>query len=64
MYQAASSYQCFHCLHEKNNFNNYVDIVQFLGKAYLLKGSQFSIDRDYLAEILNARKQLWPRFKE
>ena len=35
-----------------------------MGKAYLLKGSQFSIDRDYHAEILNARKQLWPRFKE
>ena len=45
-------------------FNNYVDNVQILGKAYLLKGSQFSIDRDYPAEILNARKQLWPRFKE
>ena len=45
-------------------FNNYVDTVQILGKAYLLKGSQFSIDRDYPAEILNARKQLWPRFKE
>ena len=45
-------------------FNSYVDTVQILGKAYLLKGSQFSIDRDYPAEILNARKQLWPRFKE
>ena len=24
----------------------------------------YVIDRDYPAEILNARKQLWPRFKE
>ena len=41
-----------------------MDVEQILSRAYLLKGSQFGIDRDYPKEILNARKLLWNRYKE
>lgn len=45
-------------------FNNYADTVRILEYANMLRGSQFSIDRDYPLEIYNARKLLWPRYKE
>ena len=44
-------------------FNNYSDTVKILNSARLLRGTQFSVDRYYPAEITNARKLLWPRYK-
>ena len=44
-------------------FNNYADTVKILNSARLLRGTQFSVDRDYPVEITNARKLLWPKYK-
>ena len=37
-------------------FNTYSDTVNILNSARLLRGTHFSIDRDYPAEIMNAMK--------
>lgn len=44
-------------------FASYVDVQFILSRAYMLKGSQYSINRDFPVEIANARKSLWPTFK-
>ena len=43
------------------HYNVYEKILK---NARLLRGTRYSVDRDYPAEITNARKLLWPRFKE
>ena len=45
-------------------FRDYTDIVDILANTKHLKGTQFSVDRDYPREIYEARKRLWPLFKE
>ena len=45
-------------------FNNYSGTEKIRKNARLLRGTRSSVDRDYPAEITNARKLLWPRFKE
>ena len=39
-------------------FNNYADTEKVLNNARLLRGTHFSVDKDYPAEITNARKSL------
>ena len=44
-------------------FRDYQDIENILSQAYKLKGTSLSIHKDYPKEIVNARSQLWPKFK-
>ena len=46
-------------------FSFYVDTedLKILSLAGSLKGTSFSINRDYPMEITNARRTLWPQFK-
>ena len=39
-------------------FRDFSDVQLILSKAYKLKGSKYSINRDYPQEIVNARKSL------
>ena len=43
---------------------NYSGLQKILYNARLLRGTLFSFDNDYPAEMTNARKLLWPHFKE
>ena len=45
-------------------FRNYTDTVEILEHAKRLKGTSFSVDKDYPREIYEARKRLWPLLKE
>ena len=45
-------------------FSFYRDTNDVISLARVLKGTTFSINRDYPLEITNARKILWPHFKE
>ena len=45
-------------------FSFYRDTDDVISLARALKGTTFSINRDYPLEITNARKMLWPHFKE
>ena len=44
-------------------FRDFSDVQLILSKAYKLKGSKYSINRDYPQEIVNARKSLWKEYK-
>ena len=44
-------------------FSFYTDTEEILSLAGSLKGTSFSINRDYPMEITNARRTLWPQFK-
>ena len=44
-------------------FRDFGDVQLILSKAYKLKGSKYSINRDYPQEIVNARKSLWKEYK-
>lgn len=46
------------------NFIDTRDADNVVSNAKLLKGKKFSINRDFPKEISNARKALWPEFKE
>ena len=46
------------------NFRDYCDIEMIMSKAYMLKGTVFSVDRDFPKEISDARKKLWRVFRE
>ncbi len=43
---------------------DYQDVELILSKAKLLANTPFGISRDYPTEIANARKELYPKFKE
>ena len=45
-------------------FSFYRDTDDVISLARVLKGTTFSIKRGYPLEITNARKMLWPHFKE
>ena len=45
-------------------FRDYNDTVEILSYTKRLKGTLFSVDRDYPREIYDARKRLWPLLKE
>lgn len=45
------------------NFRDYCDLELVLSKAFMLKNTQYSLDRDLPKEISEARKRLWPTFK-
>ncbi|MCG8033763.1 MAG: hypothetical protein JAZ03_16535, partial [Candidatus Thiodiazotropha taylori] len=45
-------------------FSFYKEVEDILSLARSLKGTSFSISRDYPPEIVNARKSLWPKFKD
>ena len=45
-------------------FSFYRDTDDVISLARVLKGAAYSINRDYPLEITNARKMLWPHFKE
>lgn len=45
------------------NFMDFRETERILSIAHRLKGTKFSINRDYPQEIANARKQLWPEYK-
>lgn len=45
-------------------FSFYRDTDDVISLARVLKGTTYSINRDYPLEITNARKTLWPQFKE
>ena len=54
--------------HDKNRqiivaFSDYKDVQDTMANASKLKGSKFSINRDYPQEIVNARKKLWNEYK-
>ena len=44
-------------------FLDYRDTVHILSQANKLKGTKFSVNRDFPKEITNARKRLWPEYK-
>lgn len=44
-------------------FRDYSDIDRILGAAFMLKGSGYSITKDYPKEIVSARQRLMPQFK-
>ncbi|KAH3833418.1 hypothetical protein DPMN_106728 [Dreissena polymorpha] len=44
-------------------FTDLRDVNAIMDNAKLLRGTYFGISRDYLREISDARKQLWPEFK-
>ena len=44
-------------------FRDYNDIGRILDAAYMLKGSGYTITKDYPKEIVAARQRLMPRFK-
>ncbi|XP_053390873.1 uncharacterized protein LOC128553721 [Mercenaria mercenaria] len=46
------------------NFSSQKEIELILSKAYLLKGKDFGINRDYPPEIVQARSRLWPTYKD
>lgn len=45
-------------------FSFYRDTEDIISSARSLKGTPYSINRDYPTEITNARKELWSKFKE
>ena len=45
-------------------FLDYTDVNHVLSKANKLRGTDFNINRDFPREIVNARKHLWPEYKE
>lgn len=45
-------------------FRDFTDTVEILDNTKRLKGTYFSVDRDYPREIYEARKRLWPILKE
>lgn len=42
---------------------NYCDVQQILSKAYLLRGTTYSINKDFPPEIASARKAIWATYK-
>ena len=45
-------------------FNNYSSTEIIMETAYMLKGTHFSVTRDYPKEIVEARKGLMPLYRE
>ena len=45
------------------NFRDYCDTETIMSKAFLLKGTPFSVDYDLPKEINEARKALWSELK-
>lgn len=45
-------------------FRDYSDVELVLSKANKLKGSEYSINRDFPKEIANARRSLWGEYKD
>ena len=45
-------------------FRDYTDTVEILEHTKRLKGTLFSVDKDYPREIYEPRKRLWPLLKE
>lgn len=45
-------------------FQNFTDTEHILSQATKLKGTNFAISRDFPAEIVDARKVLWPEYRE
>ncbi|KAL4218257.1 hypothetical protein ACF0H5_022993 [Mactra antiquata] len=45
-------------------FDNYADIDWILSKAYLLRGTEISVNKDFPSEIASARKELWLTYKQ
>ena len=46
------------------NFRDFCDTEAIMAKAYMLKGTPFSIDHDLPKEIIEARKHIWRELKE
>ena len=46
------------------NFRDYGDVKEIMGVVYKLRNTPFSIDYDMPKEIQNARKRLWPKYKQ